>query len=42
MMEFWNFKDTGIILGHHWPWLLLALVLGVAVGWWTYGNGRGR
>jgi hypothetical protein len=32
-MEFWNFKDSAIIVSHHWPWMLLAFAIGVMVGW---------
>jgi hypothetical protein len=34
-MDFWNFKDWPMIVDHNWPWLLLALLAGVVVGWWT-------
>ena len=42
MMDFWNFKDTGIIFAQHWPWLLLALLIGAFVGWRTCERGTGR
>jgi hypothetical protein len=32
MQEFWNFKDFTYIASTHWPWLLLALALGLVVG----------
>jgi hypothetical protein len=34
-MDFWNWKDTTVILAEQWPWLLLALLIGIFVGWWT-------
>lgn len=41
-MDLWNFKDSGILFGQHWPWLLLALLFGVFVGWWTSERDTGR
>ncbi len=42
MMDFWNFKDWGIVGSHHWPWLLLALLIGIFVGWRTCETDDGR
>ena len=36
MEEFWNFKDSWIVVEHNWIWVLVALGLGVFVGWRTY------
>jgi hypothetical protein len=33
MEEFFNFKDSWILVGHNWIWLLIALALGIWVGW---------
>ncbi len=32
-MDFWNFKDFTYVAVSHWFWLLLALLLGLVVGW---------
>jgi hypothetical protein len=42
MMELWNFKDTGIIFLQHWPWLLLALLIGMISGWRICSGDRAR
>lgn len=34
-MDFWNFKDLMIVASHNWLWVLLALILGLVVGWIT-------
>jgi len=33
VIDFWNFKDVFIVASHYWAWLILALVLGMAVGY---------
>lgn len=35
MTDFWNFKDALIVAQSNWMWLLLALAIGVIVGWVT-------
>jgi len=35
MTDFWNFHDTLSLAAHNWFWLLVALALGVIVGWKT-------
>lgn len=35
MEDFWNFKDSWIVVEHNWIWLAIALGLGVVVGWRT-------
>ncbi|CAN5508789.1 hypothetical protein BH10PSE7_BH10PSE7_00600 [soil metagenome] len=35
MPDFWNFHDTWIVATHNWFWLLVALALGIVVGWKT-------
>ncbi len=35
MKEFWNFNDAMIVAEHNWLWLLVALVIGLLVGWFT-------
>jgi hypothetical protein len=35
MVDFWNFKDAWIVVEHNWLWMLVALGLGVLVGWRT-------
>ena len=35
MTDFWNFKDAMIVAQSNWMWLLLALVIGIIVGWVT-------
>ncbi len=35
MQEFWNFHDSMFVVQHHWFWMLVALGLGVWVGWYT-------
>jgi len=32
-MDFWNFKDFIFVAASNWFWLLLALILGLLVGW---------
>ncbi len=32
-MDFWNFKDFTYVAITHWPWLLLAALLGLIIGW---------
>jgi hypothetical protein len=33
MEEFWNFKDSWIIVEHNWVWILIALAAGIFAGW---------
>jgi len=35
MTDFWNFKDALVVAQANWMWLLLALVIGLIVGWVT-------
>ena len=35
MPDFWNFNDSWIVVTHNWFWMLVAVVLGVVVGWVT-------
>ena len=35
MTEFWKFKDALIVAQSNWMWLLLALIIGIVVGWVT-------
>jgi hypothetical protein len=35
MVDFWNFKDSWIVVEHNWLWMLVALGLGTIVGWRT-------
>ena len=35
MTEFWNFKDAFIVAQSNWVWLLVALIIGLIVGWVT-------
>ena len=35
MQEFWNFHDSAFVVTHHWFWMLVALGLGIWVGWYT-------
>jgi len=35
MTDFWNFKDTMVVAQSNWMWLILALVLGLIIGWMT-------
>ncbi|MGE0237558.1 MAG: hypothetical protein AB7F09_20490 [Parvibaculaceae bacterium] len=35
MVDFWNFHDTVFLAKENWPWLLVALGLGIIVGWMT-------
>lgn len=35
MVDFWNFKDSLMVAQSNWLWLLLALVIGLIVGWIT-------
>ncbi len=36
MNEFFNFNDGWYVVQHNWLWLLVALALGIWVGWRTY------
>ena len=38
MTDFFNFHDTFYVVQHHWFWLLMALALGIWVGWRESGN----
>lgn len=33
MVDFWNFNDTMFLARENWLWLLVALGLGLIVGW---------
>lgn len=33
MEDFWNFKDSWIVVQHNWIWMLIALAIGVFAGW---------
>ena len=33
MEDFWNFKDSWIVVEHNWVWMLIALAIGIFVGW---------
>jgi hypothetical protein len=35
MVDFWNFNDTIFLAKENWFWLLVALGLGIVVGWIT-------
>lgn len=35
MTDFWNFKDALIVASSNWMWLLMALIIGLIVGWVT-------
>jgi hypothetical protein len=35
MTDFWNFHDSLSLVTHNWFWLLVALALGIVVGWKT-------
>jgi heme/copper-type cytochrome/quinol oxidase subunit 1 len=35
MTDFFNFHDTLFVVGFHWLWLVVALALGIWVGWYT-------
>lgn len=35
MTDFWNFNDALIVAQSNWMWLLLALIIGIIVGWMT-------
>lgn len=35
MVDFWNFKDALVVAQSSWMWLVLALVIGLIVGWIT-------
>jgi hypothetical protein len=38
MTDFFNFHDTWYVVQYHWFWLLVALGLGVWVGWRESGK----
>ena len=38
MVDFWNFHDTVFLAKENWLWLLLAMGLGIIVGWMTCSN----
>ena len=45
MTDFFNFHDTWFVVEHHWFWLLVAMGLGIWVGWRESGDrpaGEGR
>ena len=33
MEDFWNFKDSWIVVQHNWVWMLIALAIGIFAGW---------
>lgn len=33
MEDFWNFKDSWIVVEHNWLWMLIALAIGIFAGW---------
>lgn len=35
MVDFWNFNDTMFLARENWVWLLVALGLGLLVGWFS-------
>ena len=35
MTDFWNFKDAMVVAQNNLMWLVLALVIGLIVGWIT-------
>lgn len=35
MTEFFNFHDSWYVVQHNWVWILMALALGIWVGWRT-------
>lgn len=35
MTEFFNFHDGWYVVQHNWLWMLVALCLGIWVGWRT-------
>jgi hypothetical protein len=35
MVDFWNFHDTVFLARENWIWLLVALGIGIVVGWMT-------
>ncbi len=39
-MNFWNFKDFMAVATHNWLWMLLALLLGLIVGWFACRDTR--
>jgi hypothetical protein len=39
MTEFFNFHGGWYVVQHNWLWLLVALALGIWVGWKTNTNG---
>jgi hypothetical protein len=42
MADFWNFHDTVFLARENWIWLLVALALGVIVGWMTCSQSERR
>jgi hypothetical protein len=38
MSEALNFHDAWFVVESNWPWLLLALALGIWTGWATAGG----
>ena len=40
MTDLWNFKDTVVVASENWVWLLVALALGVVIGWSTCRSQR--
>ena len=35
MTDFWNFKDAMVVAQNNLMWLVLALILGLIIGWVT-------
>jgi hypothetical protein len=42
MVDFWNFNDTMFLARENWFWLLVALGLGIIVGWMTCSRKESR
>ena len=41
MTEFFNFHDSWFVVQYHWPWMLMALGIGVWYGWANSGPEQG-
>jgi hypothetical protein len=42
MVDFWNFHDTVFLARENWVWLLVAMALGIIVGWMTCSRAQRR
>ena len=40
MVDFWNFKDFMVVAEHYWPWMLLACLWGLLLGWYSCATRR--